>query len=130
MKSDTQIIHSDDIGEVVGDFHGTPIRSLNSFASELREQDDSQIRARAGLGTESTPTEIMAGEIAKDNLIRRETTSEVIGEQFYTEEIPEGQQVPIDVARSFSKAGLLMTWRPGNQEFAVVHEEAPIEVSV
>jgi hypothetical protein len=123
MRTDTQVIHSDDIGEIVGDFYGIPINSMRSLAAELREQDDAQIRARASLGTDPVPAEIMAGEIAKDNLIRRETTSEVIGEKFYAEEIPEGQQVPIDVAQSFAKAGLLITWRPANQDFAVIHEE-------
>ncbi len=119
MKSDTQVIHSDDIGEIVGDFHGTPIRSLNPFASEVREQDEAQMRARTGLGTKSVPAEILTGEIAKDNLIRRETTSEAIGESFYAEEIPKGQQVPISEVPD----GALVTWRPGNQEFAIVHEE-------
>ncbi len=119
MKSDTLVLHEADLGEIVGDFYGTPIRSLYSLAPELRQLDDAQIRARAGLGTEPVPTEIMAGEVAKGNLIRRETTSEVIGEQFYAGEIPEGQQVPISEVPD----GALVTWRPGNQDFAVVHEE-------
>jgi hypothetical protein len=119
MRTDTQVIHSDDIGEVVGSFYGVPINSLNPFASELREQDDAQIRARAGLGTEPILAEILPGEIAKGNLIRRETTSEVIGEKFYAEEIPAGQQVPISEVPD----GALVTWRPNNLDFAVIHEE-------
>ena len=120
MKTDSLVMHTEDMGEVVGDFHGTPIRSLDSLASVLREQDDAQIRARAGLGTEPAPTEIMAGEIAKNNLIRRETTAEVIGEKFYTGEIPEGRQVAISEVPD----GVLVTWRPNNLDFAVIHEES------
>jgi hypothetical protein len=123
MRSDTQVIHSDDIGEVVGSFYGVPINSLYSLASELRELDDAQVRARAGLGTEPVPAEIMAGEVAKDNLIRRETTAEVVGEKFYAEEIPKGRQVPIDVIRSAEIPGVLITWRPNNLDIAVIHEE-------
>ena len=124
MRTDTQVIHSDDIGEVVGSFYGVPINAVHPLASELREQDDAQIRARAGLGTKPVPAEIMAGEIAKGNLIRRDTTAEVIGETFYAEEIPEGRQVPISEVPD----GILVTWRPNNLDIAVIHEEVADEV--
>ncbi len=128
MKSDTLVLHEADLGEIVGDFYGTPIRSLYSLAPELRQLDDAQIRARAGLGTEPVPTEIMAGEVAKGNLIRRETTAEVIGEAFYTGEIPEGRQVPVNSFGPFMRPGALVTWRPNNLDIAVIHEEVDDEV--
>jgi hypothetical protein len=37
-------IHSDDLGDVVGDFHGTPIRQYDSRATEAREQADARKR--------------------------------------------------------------------------------------
>jgi hypothetical protein len=36
IKLDRQEIHSDDIGEVVGDFHGTPIYVVDFEAIEQR----------------------------------------------------------------------------------------------
>jgi hypothetical protein len=125
VRTDTQVIHSDDIGEVVGSFYGVPINSLNPIASELRELDDAQVRARAGLGTEPSLAEVLPGEVAKDNLIRRETTAEVVGETFYAEDIPKGRQVPISEVPD----GVLVTWRPNNLEFAVIHEEVTDEIS-
>ena len=126
MRTDTQVLHSDDIGEVVGSFYGVPINAVHPLASELREQDDAQVRARAGLGTKPVLAEIMAGEVAKDNLIRRETTAEVIGETFYAEEIPEGQQVHIEEnIVQLLRPGRLVTWRPNNLDIAVIHEEVP-----
>ena len=37
IKLDQQQIHSEDIGEVVGDFHGTPIVQVDFKAAEDRE---------------------------------------------------------------------------------------------
>ena len=83
MKIDSLVMHSDDIGESVGEFFGSPIREVNLLDVEVREELDMQARARLGLGVETVPAELLPGEVVKDNIIRRETTSEVVGEEFY-----------------------------------------------
>ena len=83
MKIDSLVMHSDDIGESVGEFFGSPIREVNLLDVEVREELDMQARARLGLGVEAVPAELLPGEVVKDNIIRRETTAEVVGEEFY-----------------------------------------------
>ena len=83
MKIDSLVMHSDDIGESVGEFFGSPIREVNLLDVEVREELDTQARARLGLGVETVPAELLPGEVVKDNIIRRETTAEVVGEEFY-----------------------------------------------
>ena len=128
MRTDSLVVNGNDMGEIVGNFYGTPVREFNNLAAEMREVDDMQVRIRASLGIDSVPAELLPGEVIKSNIIRRETTAEVIGDKFYTAEIPAGEQIPIDMARC-TQVGLLMTWRPNNQEFAVIHEEVADEVS-
>ena len=83
MKIDSLVMHSDDIGESVGEFFGSPIREVNLLDVEVREELDLQARARLGLGVDAVPAELLPGEVVKDNIIRRETTAEVVGEAFY-----------------------------------------------
>jgi hypothetical protein len=83
MRIDEQVIHTDDIGGVVGEFHGTPIHVVNTFDVDLREIMDAQARARVSLGIESPEIALLPGEVIKDHIIRRATTAEVIGEAFY-----------------------------------------------
>jgi hypothetical protein len=70
------------------EFYGTPIREANLDAVGLREQDDLQQRVRASFGIDFAPVELLPGEVVKDNVIRRETAAEVVGETFY-EETPQ-----------------------------------------
>jgi hypothetical protein len=132
VKIDSLVIHADDIQAGSGvEFYGTSIREVNLIDVDVREELDTVQRVRMGFGTDIAPVELLPDEVIKSNAIRRTTTAEVIGyDKFHTPETPEGQQVPIDVARSFSHAGLLITWRPGNQDFAVIHEEVPSELPI
>ena len=74
--------------------------------------------------------EVLPGEAIKDNLIRRQTTAEVLGEEFYEAKVPEGKQIPLHagVVQDSVALGKLLTWRPGNQDFAVLHEEVANEL--
>lgn len=90
MKIDSLVMHSDDIGESVGEFFGSPIREVNSIDVEVREELDTQARARLGLGVEAVPAELLPGEVVKDNIIRRETTAEVVGDHFYEMQTEQG----------------------------------------
>jgi len=44
VELDIQTIHVDDMGEIVGEFYGTPIRQWNASASRKREDADLIIR--------------------------------------------------------------------------------------
>jgi len=119
MRTDSLIAHTEDVGPIVGEFYGTPIRGLDYLDIEVREISDAQQRARYFLGSASAPIEVFPGEVVKDNLIRRSTTAEVLGGQFYEEKTPEGRKASLAEAVGET----LVTWRPGNQEFAIIHEE-------
>ncbi len=86
MKIDSLVMHVDDVMPGDGaEFYGTPIREVSLLDVEVREELDAQARARLGLGVEAVPAELLPGEVVKDNVIRRETTAEVVGEEFYVE---------------------------------------------
>ncbi len=85
MKIDSLVMHSDDIGESVGEFFGSPIREVNLLDVEVREELDMQARARLD-GVDAVPAELLPGEVVKDNVIRRETTAVVVGDTFYKEQ--------------------------------------------
>lgn len=40
VELDIQTIHSEDMGEIVGEFYGTPIRQWNALESRKREDAD------------------------------------------------------------------------------------------
>jgi hypothetical protein len=40
MKIDSQVIHSNDLGYAVGEFHGTPIKSWDPEKTRIREFSD------------------------------------------------------------------------------------------
>ena len=85
MISDVIIMHADDIStpEKPGEFYGTPIREASNTDAEVREERDTRVRVRAGFGIDYVPVALLPGEVLKDNVIRRETTAEVVGEEFY-----------------------------------------------
>jgi hypothetical protein len=122
MRTDNLVIHSDDLGGVIGRFYEEPIREVDLLTVDVRRELNAQSAARGSLGIAAPTLEVLPDEVIKDGLVRRSTAAEVVGEKFYAKEIPAGQQVPIDVARSFSQAGLLITWRPTGEDFAVIHE--------
>ena len=91
MRIDKLVMHADDVKPGDGsEFYGSPIYQACILDSDVREELDLQSRVRLGLGAESAPIELLPGEIVKDNIIRRETTAEVVGEQFYAEKSEEG----------------------------------------
>ena len=83
MRCDSLVIHEDDIGAIVGEFYGTPIHEVDTFAVSLREIRDAQNRVLKSLGTEYPPVELLPNEVIKDGIIRHYTAAEVIGEAFY-----------------------------------------------
>ena len=84
MRIDSLVMHADDVMPGDGaEFYGSPIREASITDSDVREERDLCARVRLGIGVESVPAELLPGEVITDNVIRRETTAEVVGEQFY-----------------------------------------------
>lgn len=124
MRVDDLITHGDDVSNTVGEFYGTPIREVYELAQELREIADTQRRVRDSLGIKQPDVVLLPGEVVHSNVIRHDTTAEFLGEVFYTQEMPEGRQIPLHKGlEQNQKVGTLITWRPGNQDIAVLHEE-------
>lgn len=48
MRTDTLFIHSDDIGGVVGKFHGIPVNEWCPESSFIRENEDMRLRIILG----------------------------------------------------------------------------------
>jgi hypothetical protein len=87
MRIDSLVMCADDVTPGDGkEFYGTPISFASPLAAEVREERDTRVRVRAGLGIDSVPVALLPGEVLKDNVIRRETAAEVIGEDFYKQE--------------------------------------------
>jgi hypothetical protein len=130
MRCDILVAHAKGIGEKVGDFYGTPVHEMDTFAMSVQEDVEAHTRAKTSLG-EPSAVELLPSEVITGNLTRRDTTSEAIGETFYEMEVPAGRQVSIEEALELSVVeGVLITWRPNNQNFAVIHEEVPSELPV
>ncbi len=131
-KLDTAYAHNSHIGKAIGNFCGTPIVNIDEWGIEVDILRDVINRLAFSSGT-SVPAEVLPGEsICSDNIIRRTTTVEAIGYDSYhlNQELTEAntERVPIYAARSFSKAGLLITWRPNRDtntqtEYALTHSE-------
>lgn len=77
MRLDNAVMHSDDMGAVVGEFYGSPIREVNLLDVELREIGDAQIRARLFLGDSAPTVELLPDEAVVKGIIRKITTLEV-----------------------------------------------------
>jgi hypothetical protein len=87
MRIDRLVMHADEVKPGDGaEFYGTPIHEASTTEGEVREERDMRKCIRLGLGVEATPIALLPGEVLKDNVIRRETTAEVIGEEFYTQQ--------------------------------------------
>jgi hypothetical protein len=124
MRSDELVIHGDDVYEDnLGEFYGTPILAADPMDTAKRDISDMQQRVRFSFGRfNNEPIELLSGEVITDNTIRRSTAAEVVGEAFYTPKTVEGRRVTLD-AGLLSARGVLITWRPNNEEIAVIHEE-------
>jgi len=85
LRLDPVVIHAEDLSQTVGEFYGTPIREVNLLAVGLREIRDAQFSAQFSLGEDAPKVELLPGEVITDNVIRRSTTAEAVGEKFYEE---------------------------------------------
>ena len=107
MKMDVNYSHSKNIGEPVGDFCGIPTLSYNELDLELDAAIDAQktiLRNRA-MGCNDAPStaEILPGEmLCTDNLIRRETASEVTGHGKYSAGNAYGSEKLADLCALYS----------------------------
>jgi hypothetical protein len=82
MRTDNLSAHNSDIGVPVGVFFGTPIRELNVWDQDIREDDDTARNVAFSEGKEYYPVEVLPGETIVRNVIRRVTTEEAVGEDF------------------------------------------------
>lgn len=76
MRLDNTVMHSDDIGAVVGEFYGTEIREVNLLDVELRELSAAQQRVQHFLADEPVTIELLPDEVIVGGIIRRYTTKE------------------------------------------------------
>lgn len=125
--------HSKNVGQkVVGEFCGSPIVTLDERAIDIDLLIETAriIEVNRSLGVESSIVEVLPGEvICPDNIVRRSTTSEAVGESFYAYEVPKGTvKVSIELATLAAIAGEMIYFRPdgkvGDGEFALRYEEA------
>ena len=119
MKLDTTTVHNDRVATVVGDFNGTPVYSMDIAEVDFdaaRESRRAVLAAQNQAEPSVSTAELNAGEaVCPDNVIRRGTTSEVRGENYYNAvKDPENtQRISIAEARTFlGTEGVTMTWRP------------------
>jgi hypothetical protein len=128
MILDELAVHSDDVHAGDGtEFYGTPIKEMSLVDIKVRADLFIQPLANA---KPAPPVEVLPGEAIVGDLIRRTTTAEVVGESFYDKELPEGSQVSIEEAKEKTEAGVLVTWRPNGERFAVIYEEVASELPV
>lgn len=123
MRLDELVIHNDDLGEKVGDFHGRPIVALRTIEVDFREICDMQQRIRQFFGKPREILSLLPGETIVNQHIVRGTTAEAIGyDKFHEEPLPVGRKVSLDTSGLLA-TGALVTWRPNNQNIAIIHEE-------
>jgi hypothetical protein len=115
------------LGEVIGHFCSTPIRTLNQRAVDLDQL--LEVQHIVDLGMAPAPAEILPGErTCEDGIIRRVTSAEAVGPEFYNFAIPKDmRKVGITEARQASLAGEMVWFRPdgrvGEGEFALLQQE-------
>jgi 1,6-anhydro-N-acetylmuramate kinase len=119
MKLDTTTVHNDRVATVVGDFNGTPVYSMDIAEVDFdaaRESRRAVLAAQNQAEPSVSTAELNAGEaVCPDNVIRRGTTLEVRGDEYYNAvKDPENtQRISIGEARTFlGTEGVTMTWRP------------------
>jgi hypothetical protein len=115
--------------DVLGNFCGQPIITLDTLGAEADDEADLHLRLMLS-SHNSVPAEILPGEVlCKDNVIRRSTAVEVIGYDTYhnQEQIEAGtQRGSIELGRLAALAGKLVHFRPNR--FVGVGEYALITV--
>jgi hypothetical protein len=122
-------VHNDELGSVIGQFNGEPVRSYDAAASDERDIHDAFLRAQCSSGF-SIPAEVLPGElICEDNIIRRETAAaerEVIGiEEMLTSSGSKVSRTSLEEAQQMSDDGACIVWRPegsaaGAEQYALV----------
>lgn len=111
------------------EFCGSPILGIDSLAVKDAANRFIEEAVRLGKNNPSPNTaEVLPGEeICPDNVIRRSTTAEVMGDAYYNREFEEKDAtvVSIEVARLESGDGKMIMWRPdhmtGEGEYALVY---------
>jgi hypothetical protein len=119
MKLDTTTVHNDRVANVVGNFNGTPVYHMDIAEVDFDAARESR-RAVLAAKNQSEPSVstagLMAGEaICADNVIRRGTTLEVRGDDYYNavKDPEHTARIHIAEARTFlGTEGVTVTWRP------------------
>jgi len=120
MKLDTTTVHNDRVATVVGDFNGTPVYSMDIAEVDFdaaRESRRAVLAAQNQAEPSVSTAELNAGEaVCPDNVIRRGTTLEVRGDEYYNAvKDPENtQRISIGEALAYAEMalGATVTWRP------------------
>jgi len=118
MKLDTTTVHNDRVATVVGDFNGTPVYSMDIAEVDFdaaRESRRAVLAARNQAEPSVSTAELNAGEaVCPDNVIRRGTTLEVRGDEYYNAvKDPENtKRIKVVYARVFEEINSIITWRP------------------
>jgi len=118
MKLDTTTVHNDRLATVVGDFNGTPVYSMDIAEVDFdaaRESRRAVLAARNQAEPSVSTAELNAGEaVCPDNVIRRGTTLEVRGDEYYNAvKDPENtKRIKVVYARVFEEINSIITWRP------------------
>ena len=137
MKLDISHTHNKNVEynqEPTGYFCGSPIRQMYTREMELDQIVDTDRTIEINRNTPpALAVEILPGElICDDRIVRRSTTSEALGTEFYNYEVPTAaRKVPLEIARKLMDEGAMITWRPNRvvsatEEFAIVHEEEEV----
>jgi hypothetical protein len=133
---DTLVVHNDRVEKVIGYFCGSPIYALSTQeadfdAARYRRNIVLMNKELSDTQSEVSTAEVLPGElVCPDGIVRRGTTAEAIGDEYYNQAVSEEntQRISIVEAQVHSDAGAVVTWRPdrkcGQGEFALLHEEA------
>jgi hypothetical protein len=108
--------------DVVGNFCGQPIITVNALGAEEDDEVDMLRRIFSSSGT-SVPAEVLPGEErCADGIIRRITTTEAVGYDVYhnQDQIEKGQKREgLNVGRLAALAGKVVYWRPNRATIEV-----------
>jgi hypothetical protein len=125
VAHDSRVNHSD----VTGFFCGSPVITMDEEGMDADVIAAVYVnvalgKAQRAEGLDSIPAEVLPGEeICADNIIRRSTTAEAIGEAFYAQletNVVNGGRVTLEDAKSLSDEGAMLTWFG---TYAVLHGE-------
>jgi hypothetical protein len=128
IQLDVNYAREEHLGDIVGVFCGSPIRTLDKRAVDAMEARDIQRTVLQKLDGPNTAELLPGQEICSDNIIRRSTTAEARGEEFYSFVDPQGmQRVSLGVAKLKSGDGAVVWYRPdgvvGEGEYFLIAKE-------